>query len=334
HEIDTTDMQGEANWLYFGGGTPNVLAVDEIGEILDHLRRKVALESIGIELLPALLTETYLDGLQQLGVTKVSVGIESLAGAVIEHTGRSIATVTRITRLLEHAGALGLWTNVDLMVGLPRQSAADFLEDVRAVALLRPSQVTVYPFMVIRGVQADPGMPEATQFALIDQAHALLKPHGYGRPSVWAFTRGDDMYDSSRDELVEDYIGFGPAAFSTYDHWKVVNPDVASYLRGYREGQRLGFVAPKSATTDQWRRFARMLYDLDCAYRAGAPGYINGFIALLKLAGYGRRGRVTDKGRLLAHALTKTVVEALPFPLQNRASVENFDAYLAYREGG
>lgn len=55
-EIESTDMEGEAKWVYFGGGTPNTLAMEEIHEIVERLRSKVQIGSMGMELLPALLT--------------------------------------------------------------------------------------------------------------------------------------------------------------------------------------------------------------------------------------------------------------------------------------
>ncbi len=331
-EIAEADMSGRARWLYIGGGTPNTLSLDDLAAIFGALRQKITLEQVGMELLPALVTADYLRGLHALGVTKISVGVESLADSVITPTGRTAASGDMVTQLLAEA-APWFWTNVDLMVGLPHQTTASFQADVRAVAAMAPSQITIYPFMVIRGLQAQASMSDAEQFTLIDRVYdEILAPLGYARPGIWGFTRGSDLYDSSRDELVEDYIGFGPAAFSTYNGWKVVNPDLRSYLKGWENGGRRGFVAAKAQSTDDWRRFAAMLYDLRCRLYANAPGYIRAYIRLLEWTGYGRRGIVTEKGRRFAHVLTKTVVESLPFPVQNPAVVENYSDYLAYRE--
>jgi oxygen-independent coproporphyrinogen-3 oxidase len=332
-EIAEMRMERRAKWLYFGGGTPNVLTLEELGAILGAIRRRVAVgSSVGTELLPSLVDRTYLQGLAALGFTKISIGVESLAAEVILPTGRRTAREEQIREIVREARDLDLWVNVDLMVGLPGQSAATFLEDVRRVAEMEPSQVTLYPFMIIRGLEAEPGVPTETQFELIERAGESLVRRGYERQGIWTFAQGEDVYDSSRDELIEEYVGFGPAAFSTYAGWKVVNPELAVYLRSVSHGHRLGFVAPKSEETDGWRTFARRIYDLRGDGFRGLPLPIRLFAGALRMTGYVRRGALTEKGVLLSHTLSKSVVESLPFPVQNPGCVENYEAYAAYRE--
>jgi coproporphyrinogen III oxidase-like Fe-S oxidoreductase len=175
-------------------------------------------------------------------------------------------------------------------------------------------------------------MSEDEQFALIEEASSRLERSNYQRESVWALARGNDVYDSSRDELIDDYAGFGPAAFSTFGEWKVVNPHLDVYLDNMARGTRRCFVAPKTKATQDWRRFARMIYDLSGEAPADLPGYIKLYIGVLKAAGYIRKGRLTSKGRYFAHSITKVVVESLPFPVQNPTCVENYGDYTRHRE--
>lgn len=336
-EIEQTRMRGKARWMYMGGGTPNVLSAQEIGQIITAIRAKCELDSIGMELLPALADRDYLQGLHEAGVNKLSIGVESLTDSVLHSTGRKNAKAQHIHQLVQDALALEMWVNLDLMVGLEHQDATAFLNDLRMAAEMRPAQITIYPFMIIRGLQATPSMPDDDQFDLIDQAAEILAAQGFSRAGIWTFTRreelGDTVYDSSRDELVQDYIGFGPAAFSTYDQWKIVNPDLYSYLQSGKEDQpRMAFVAPKDKTTDDWRHFAAMLYEMQLHPQPQAPGFIRAYIRLLLLSGFGKHGALTQKGIHLAHTLTKTVVESLPFPVQNAACVANFEQYAAYAQ--
>jgi coproporphyrinogen III oxidase-like Fe-S oxidoreductase len=316
-EIETTDMEGTARWVYFGGGTPNTLSLDELESILGILRSKVQINSVGIELLPATLTEEYLHGLRHIGFTKVSLGVESFSEIVTTKTGRTVAAQEQVDTLINFAHSLGLWVNVDMMTGLPDQDRTTFSNDIQTAADIRPDQVTIYPFMVIRGVKAVPSIPSNKQFQLIEEGDVELREVGYDRKGVWTFALGDDVYDSSRDELIEDYAGFGPAAFSTYRTWKVVNPELERYINNSRNGERMAYVAHKSATSEDWRNFARMVYDLRCHLLQDVPPYINLFVRLLKATGYCRERSLTRKGILFAHAITKTVVESLPFPIQN-----------------
>ena len=326
-EIYSTDMQGKAEWIYFGGGTPNTLTTKDIYGIVARIRDRVEIKSMGMELLPALLDKEYLSGLKTIGFTKVSVGVESFSDEVINKTGRKITTYERLAELIGFSQSLGLWVNVDMMVGLPDQTVDAFRYDIEKVSTILPDQITIYPFMVIRGLKAAPSSPPQEQFGLIEEAGAALERYGYIRKGVWTFALGDDVYDSSRDELVEDYLGFGPSAFSTYGGWKVVNPELDVYLRGMENGRRMGFVAAKTKASDEWRKFARMIYDLKIDNTCSLPSYIKIFLWLLRITGHIKRETLTQKGRIFAHEITKTVVESLPFPIQNPGCVENYEEY-------
>lgn len=327
-EITSCNMTGTAQWVYFGGGTPNTLGIPDLNTIVQHLIHKVALQSMGIELLPALVTTEYLEGLKTMGFTKVSIGVESFAD-FLDDTGRKTDTKDHIKEIIETAHSNGLWVNVDIMVGLPGQDHQAFLNDIAIMSEMGPDQVTIYPFMAIRGVSVAHSMPDVRQFDLIEKACNILLRSGYTREGVWTFARGSDLYDSSRDELVQDYIGFGPAAFSTYNGWKVVNPGLYRYVENM--GERMGFISLKSRKTDDWRKFARMVYDLKCERSKELPPTIRLFVWLLERAGYCKNGTLTKKGITFAHAITKTVVESLPFPIQNPACVSNYDEYTQYK---
>lgn len=331
-EINTTNLQGTARWVYIGGGSPNILTVVEWEQVVSQLNRRVQLNSVGIELLPALLTEEYLRGLKDLGFSKVSIGIESFAAEVIEATNRTVASCQHTSEMVQLTASLGFWINIDLMVGLQHQDQNTFLEDVAHVIQLGPAQVTLYPYMVIRGHNARPAISSGQQFEWIEEAGAVLEAAGYRRRGVWTFARGEDLYDSSRDELVIDYVGFGPGAFSTCQGWKMVNPDLATYCENHRKGVPRGFVARESSASKEWRKFARQVYDLNGSKFPSAAAYIRLYWWLLKLGGYRSNGTFTCKGRLFAHEITKIVVESLPFPLQNPQVVTNYDEYVALKQ--
>lgn len=324
-EIKRVDFQGKTRWIYFGGGTPNTLTVDEINGIVTALRQKVSADSIGIELLPAGLTREYLEKLKDIGVTKISLGVESFSEDVLGQTGRKTAPYEEIKAMVEAAQSMDLWVNTDLMVGLKGQTPSVFLDDIQKIAVLHPHQVTTYPLMVMRGQKYKSCIPPQKQFELIEKAGGILADHGYGRNSVWIFSLGSDVYDTSGDELVEDYLGFGPGAFSTYGDWKVVNPPLDIYVDNIKNGSQMGFIAPKSKPANIMRRFAKMIYDLRCSDMADFPLPVKIYVKILKFAGYSQNGFLTPKGTIFAHAITKTVVEALPMPIQNPSCVENWD---------
>lgn len=322
-EIEETDIAGSPEWIYFGGGTPNVLSLEELESILDALGDKITIKNMGIEILPAIADVGYIEGLKKLGFSKVSFGLESLSPRVNEKSRREMPGMRSVDKLIRLTESLGLWSNVDMMIGLKGQSATSFLEDIRVLVSLGPDQITTYPYMSLRGLKDVSSMPDDEKFETIEEAYEIMHAAGYMRKSIWCFAKGDNIYDSSRDELTGDYIGFGPAGFSTFDTYKVVNPEVSRYVENYESGStiRFGYVAEKSEASEEWRKFAKMIYSLRCGTSRNFPWYINAYVRLLILNSLRKRQSLTRKGLFFAHRITKAVVESLPFPLQNRACV-------------
>lgn len=334
-EINLTSVAKKANWVYFGGGTPNTLTLDDLAKIVNSLQEKIEIKNMGIELLPSLVTNTYLDGLKEIGFTKISIGIETFSKETYKKTGRKSTTFNHIQKIITYAKSIGLFVAVDLMIGLPEQTKEVFESDIKQIIEIKPNQITIYPYMIIRGVQAKPSSTTKEQFVSIEEASKELLEAGYDRKSVWIFTlpntSENDVYDSSKDELVNDYCGFGPASFSTCKYWKVVKPELDVWLDNLTKGKSLSFVAPKMKSTDDWRNFANRIYDLKLESSYKFPFYIRMFDFILRLTGFHKNGYLTNKGRYFSHEITKAVVESLPFPVQNEECVTNYDEYREYK---
>ena len=331
-EIESSGLKGEASWLYIGGGTPNTLTIQDLKQIIDKINKKISVSTMGIELLPTILDERYIEGLNDIGFTKISIGVESLSETTLLRSGRKITKKEEYKKIFEKAQDFGMWVNVDLMIGLPGQRPDSFIDDIEQVSLLNPDQITIYPFMRIGKLTVQPSLDDEEQFLFIEKANKIMQKHGYERKGIWIFAKGDEVYDSSRDELIEDYFGFGPAAFSTYGNWKIVNPELDIYLKNSKKNVKKALVARKDKTSDDWRKFARMLYDLRGNVKGNINRFIKFFILLLKLLGYIKNDTLTEKGIMFTHMITKTVVETLPYPLQNTQYIENYDEYLEQKE--
>ena len=326
-EINMIPYLGTPEWIYYGGGTPNLLSIDQLSKIVNILKIKVNINNMGIELHPSHTNKEYLDGLIQLGFHKVSFGIETLNEAIIKSSHRLDQPYNLISELISYALSLNLFVNVDLMVGLKNQTRESFLEDVERLASLHTSQITIYPFMILRGIKPVYVPDNGIMFDWIEEAQKLLAKVGYARRGPWNFTLSSELYDSSRDELIDDYIGFGPGAFSTYNGYKIVNPVFDLYAVNMQKGELKALVSPTNKKSYYWRQFARMIADLHPHTSKNLPWYINAFIKLLRYKGYISNDHLTPKGIMFAHHLTKTVVESLPFPLQNPGVITNYSEY-------
>lgn len=327
-EIEDRGLKGEATWLYIGGGTPNTLKIPELKKIINKIHENITVSTMGIELLPSIIDNKYLEGLHNIGFTKISIGVESLSAVTLSRSGRTVTKKEEIGKIIVKAQELDLWVNVDLMIGLPEQRPNSFFYDIEQISLLKPNQITIYPFMQIGELAVQPSLSDDDQFLLIEQANEIMIKHGYSRKGIWIFAKGEEVYDSSRNELIEDYFGFGPAAFSTYGSWKVVNPELDIYLQNYEANKNKALVALKDKSSDDWRKFARMLYDLKGTIEGEVNRGIKLFVLILKMMGYIKNNTMSKKGIMFTHKITKTVVETLPYPLQNTHYVENYEEYL------
>jgi coproporphyrinogen III oxidase-like Fe-S oxidoreductase len=278
---------------------------------------------------PLQFTPDYLHQIRDLGVEKLSTGVESLKPDTLAHVNRAKADEAQVQALINQARDLGFTMNVDLMVGLPKQTPADFLYDVDRVGAINPQQITTYPFMDIPGVKVSPEMSSHDMFDLIERADDVLTGHGYNRENVWVFSKTKKIYDSARDELVIDYLGFGAAAFSKVGGQQIVNPPLALYLEMLQNGKAKGFCTTVDENSEHWRKFGHELYNLELNPHVidSMPRSIKFVLGLLKLAGHIKGQRVTPKGRFFVHDLTKTIVESLPFPVNNPDAVKNFAEY-------
>ncbi len=328
-EIHHRGLEGKVEWVYIGGGTPNLLKPHEIGRILEALREYVDLVNIGMEGNPRQFTPEYLNELRELEIEKISMGVESLKPDTLERTNRAKADEAHIQSIVNAAKELGFSINIDLMVGLPDQLPEDFLYDVDRIGAINPNQITTYPFMEIPGVRVTPEMNSQEMFDLIERADDCLTGQGYARENIWVFSKTKKIYDSARDELVIDYLGFGAAAFSKINGHQIVNPPFALYLDMIQNEKTMGFQTTVDENSEYWRLFAHELYNLSLNPNVikGMPQTIKFVLSLLKLARYVKDNQVTSKGRFFVHDLTKTVVESLPFPVSNPAAITNFDEY-------
>ena len=329
-EIEKRGLKGKASWLYIGGGTPNLLKAEEICEILSCLKEFVEIDEAGMEGNPFEFTPEYLEKISDAGIAKISMGVEPFQSGSLKAVKRAKAGERLIEKVVGEAQRLGISVNVDLMVGLPQQNLEGCLKDAETIVNIGPDQVTIYPYLIISGVEAEPGMDSQSMFTVIESAWNIFRKHGYRRDSVWVFSKSHKIYDSAKDELVCDYFGLGPAAFSTCGNIQTVNPPIEIYLQMVNNDKRLAFHTELDGKAKVWRVFAHELYklQLDPKVCSKMPLNIKMVLQVLRMTGYVKGFTVTDKGRYLVHEITKTVVETLPFPLSNPKRIENYGEYV------
>ena len=334
-EIEKAPISENAKWLYFGGGTPNMLTVHQLEQIKDAIQAKVKVEKVGIELLPDVLNADYIKELRIAKFTKVSIGVESFQTNILRGTGRSIPGKEGIAELVKEVKYRGLGLNLNFIVGLPGHDRKIFLEDMRIAAELNPDQISVYPFMRFGIIKSEASMPDKEQYQIIEETSQMLKKAGYKRHGLWTFSKGNDIHDYPMVEPAHDYLGFGPGAVSSYGQWKIVNPKIKAYLDDWKAGKSSAFITEKTEESEGWKKFARKLYDMDFTDTSNFVKEPRKIANQLKKSGFiSKDGQLTETGIIYAHDISKIIIENIPHPVRHVEKTDNYQAVKEESESG
>jgi len=138
---------GEADTLYFGGGTPTLLAPARLGRLIDAARARFALPhdaEVTVEANPHDLDPDGSRALREAGVNRLSLGAQSFDDGVLREMGR-FHTAEDTRRALESALAAGFENlSIDLILGWPGESDQRWAANLEAVASLRPEHLSLY----------------------------------------------------------------------------------------------------------------------------------------------------------------------------------------------
>ena len=219
------------DFIYFGGGTPSFLSVRQLHGLVDRLsavRSWSTASEITFECEPGTLTEPKLRAIREMGVTRLSLGVEHFDDQVLELNGRAHRSA-EIFRAYEYARSIGFpQINIDLIAGMLGESEEKWQNAVQQTVALEPDSVTIYqmelPFNttisgdLLHGTgQFDQTVaPWATKRRWVDEAFATLERAGYRVGSAYTAvkdpTRTTFIY---RDRLWQgaDLAGLGVASF-------------------------------------------------------------------------------------------------------------------------
>jgi len=226
--------------VYIGGGTPTVLSPAELVRLWEEVIApfpRVPGAEVSLEANPGTLTPEHATVLADLPVTRVSLGAQSFAPAELDMLGRihTPAEVTESVSLLRAAGIPGV--NLDLMYGLPGQTAAGWGETLRRALALQPEHMSCYALIVeeetpisveiaagilsLPGEDEEIGMAALTAGLLAEQGLVQYEVSNAARPG--AECRHNLGYWSGRD-----YLGLGASAVSTVGGVRWRNVDDAN----------------------------------------------------------------------------------------------------------
>ncbi len=233
--------------IYFGGGTPSFLSRAHLRTLLQGIHDRLNLSSLeewNLEANPATFDLEKALLLRELGVTRLSLGVQSWDPGLLGVLGRdhSPEDATSAFTTLREAGFDNI--NVDLMFSVPGQTTAQWEDTLEKTLSLEPEHVSAYnltyeedtEFMekFRRGVFTE---SEDENARLFDVAMERLESAGFRHYEISNYSRPG--YESAHNRAYwngEDYLGIGPGAVSTIAgrRWKNI-ADTAQYIQKIRE---------------------------------------------------------------------------------------------------
>ncbi len=230
----TLPQKKEVTSLYFGGGTPT-LALPRLAEVIDALQQYYLIkEGIGVELHPDHVNVETLRRLKEIGVTKISIGIQSFQNKFQSILGRKAVDLSAMAASLK---AVPFETvSMDLIFALPEQTFEDLRKDVELAFSNGANHVAIYPFIDFTFTSGNvPPMPKKEKHILLDQITAFCNQKGYRRTSIWTFAKEGAHYSSmTRDH----FLGFGCSATTLLRHqFKINTFSVKDYCARINEGK-------------------------------------------------------------------------------------------------
>ncbi|MCX6866744.1 MAG: coproporphyrinogen-III oxidase family protein [Verrucomicrobia bacterium] len=237
--------------IYLGGGTPSMLSPRHLTRLFAALHDKIdfrKLDEVTLEANPATFDGAKARLLRELGVTRVSLGIQSFSPPVLESLGRehSAAQAMESVAVLRAAGMPQV--NIDLMFSVPGQSAADWESTLRtACETLR---------------RGDAACHEDIDARLFHLADAILTSAGFEHYETSNYALpGRRSAHNQGYWRGEDYLGLGPSAVSTLGSIRSTN--IADTARYIAQIHALGHALADTETLDaEARRLERIALGL------------------------------------------------------------------------
>lgn len=213
--------------VYIGGGTPSLLSHSHLKQIFDALRDvfKIDAEEVTLEMNPDDVSVDYLNSLQDLGINRASMGVQSFDPALLlfMHRAHDPQEAEQALEMLQKANFPSF--TADLIYGNPGQSEEQLSRDIDRLLSYNPPHISAYSLTIELGTrlgkQAELGRVEvpddesvASHFDLVEKK--LLKS-GIRRYEVSNFAEpGKEAIHNSNYWRHVNYLGLGPSAHSLY----------------------------------------------------------------------------------------------------------------------
>jgi oxygen-independent coproporphyrinogen-3 oxidase len=256
--IDSSLRNGAGEYLfkdfdtiYFGGGTPSLLSITQVSNILEAAGRHFAIApnaEITIEINPGDVTPAYFRGLKAVGINRLNIGVQSFDDDLLKFLGRRHSATEALAAIDDARNAGCQNIGLDLIYGVSGQDTRLWIETLKEALSFSPEHLSCYQLsldektpLYRRYQQAGTQMPsenEALDFFMTTSR--VMADAGYIHYEVSNFARAENLRSRHNMKYWRHipYLGLGPAAHSFCDRRRWWNTtDVDTYIGSLSEGK-------------------------------------------------------------------------------------------------
>lgn len=229
--------------VFFGGGTPTLLSVDDMRKITYTIKESFLLDNsveFTMEANPGTVDYDKLSGFVSCGVNRFSIGLQTIHENELKKLGRIHAYDDFLStyRNLRNLGVNNI--NVDIMYGIPLQTVYSFKETLQTICDLSPEHLSVYGLILEEGTPffksiSELQLPtEDTECDMYAQACEILKKHGYEHYEISNYSKpGYASKHNMKYWRLSEFIGVGLSAYSYLDSKRFGNTrNLHKYING------------------------------------------------------------------------------------------------------
>lgn len=194
--------------LHWGGGTPTYLSPAQIEDLYSYINARFSISAsaeISIEIDPRVTTDEHLGALRRAGFNRLSLGIQDFDPRV-QQTINRVQPYEVTKRLFDYSRELGFESiNIDLIYGLPHQTAESFADTVDKIILMNPDRIAVFSYAHVPWMKKQQGsfarfLPEGFEkFRIFTSAIQKLTDAGYRYIGLDHFARPEDEICRAQD---------------------------------------------------------------------------------------------------------------------------------------
>ena len=237
-EIESCGYSDEVNTVFFGGGTPTAVKLDNLIRVVEAVKGKfgTGYEEFTVECNPATMDYEGFLRLKNSGVNRISIGLQSANDDELAFLGR-IHTFEMFLKTYNDAVRAGFDNiNVDLMFSLHNQTMEKWVNTLEKVVGLKPQHISCYSLIVEEGTpfyNLKLNLPdEETDRQMYYYAVDFLAENGYGQYEISNFALdGFECKHNIKYWKRENYLGFGCGASGLYNNVRFQNScDLRDYI--------------------------------------------------------------------------------------------------------